>query len=79
VEYVTEFWTGTTYPFPRDSSHVVAWYSPTGSFLQIQEKKEELRCGTNTTFRVQYTTSEEQTVQLFYKVYVRLVHLRIAN
>ena len=52
-----------------DSLTVQAYYSPSGSFMHIfPEKTNILNCGENVTYRVQYSTSINANIDLYYKV-----------
>lgn len=73
MNYATEFW---SYSAPQGYLYVQGWYSPTGSFLQIQPKNEKLACGSTATFKVQYTTSIALDAEIKYKVNITVISIK---
>ncbi|XP_067934593.1 ovostatin-like [Watersipora subatra] len=65
TRFNSSFWRWSS---PRAYLYVEGWYSPSGSFLQIVPNTQTLSCGSQATFKIQYTTSIALETPLQYKV-----------
>ncbi|XP_067934596.1 ovostatin-like isoform X3 [Watersipora subatra] len=65
TRFNSSFWSWSS---PRAYLYVEGWYSPSGSFLQIVPNTQTLSCGSQATFKIQYTTSIALETRLQYKV-----------
>ncbi|XP_067934592.1 alpha-2-macroglobulin-like protein 1 [Watersipora subatra] len=65
TRFNSSFWSWSS---PKAYLYVDGWYSPSGSFLQIVPNTQTLSCGSQATFKIQYTTSVSLETQLQYKV-----------
>lgn len=53
---------------PRSFHSIKQWFSPTGSFLQIEPIREEVECGSTLTVDVAYTTEANTKYKFYYEV-----------
>nr|BAR45588.1 alpha-2-macroglobulin 2 [Hasarius adansoni] len=53
---------------PQTSMSLSPWYSPSGSFIQLQQVQETLLCGTKNTLKVLFTSAEDEDYTFYYQV-----------
>lgn len=68
--YVSWAW-GTQIHQPEEKVTLKAWYSPTGSYLQIEPITKDVQCEKLEQVRIRYTTYNGSTVNFYHQVISR--------
>lgn len=53
---------------PQTSMSLTPWFSPSGSFIQLQQVQETLLCGTKQSIKVLFTSKEDGDYTFYYQV-----------